>query len=83
MRRNGGKPQRPLTDAERLYSDLEMIIEGNHPYIVDVAGASYNYGLEKARAMLVEALRQPSINVDTILRKVDELRFTQFDSTRQ
>lgn len=83
MRREGGKPKRAMTDAERLSDALDMIVDGNAPYIHDVAGASYNYGLSQAREMLAEALRQPNINVDTILRKMDDLRFKDFYSTRQ
>ncbi len=83
MRGERGKPKRPMTEAERLSDALDMIVEGNAPYIHDVAGASYNYGLSQAKAMLADALRQPNINVDTILKKMDELRFNDFYSTRQ
>lgn len=83
MPRQQGKPKRPMTEEERLDDALEMIVEGNHPYIHDVAGAAYNYGIQQVREMLSEALEKKHVNVDAILRQVDELKFKNFYSTRQ
>ena len=83
MPRKPGKPKRQMTEQERLEDALEMIIEGNHPFIHDVAGAAYNYGLQQVKEMLADALSKPHINVDTILNQVDQMRFTEFYSTRQ
>lgn len=83
MPRQQGKPKRAMTKEERLEDALEMIVEGNHPYIHDVAGAAYNYGIQQVKELLADALEKKQVNVDAILKQVDELKFTTFYSTRQ
>lgn len=83
MRKYRGKPARAMTDDERLHDELHMIVEGNHPFIMDVAGASYNYGLVQVHKMLSAALTKPHVNVDQLLHDIEQLKFTEFEGTRQ
>lgn len=83
MLRNKGKPKRAMTEEERLHEALEMIVEGNAPFVHDIAGAAYNYALSQVKDMLKKEMEAPGAQASEILQKVDQLRYNDFIATRQ
>jgi hypothetical protein len=80
---NKRKPQKPMTEDEHLDDALSLIVEGNAPFIQDIAGASYNYALSRVKEMLEMEMAVPGAQAGEILKKVEQLRFTGFMATRQ
>ena len=83
MRGYNKKFNKASTPSEIISDGLEVIIGTNAPFVGDVAGAAFNYGLMQAAEVFKKAAASQTPDFDTALQELHEIKFTNFTSTRQ